>query len=352
VIRIEFTENEVEQLRDISFNHPHQFARCKALSLLLKSQGIAHHVIAKIVNVCGNTLCGYFRAYLQDRIDSITTVNFKRPESSLKPFKDVVIEYLKETPPTSTKQACSEIEKLTGIALKETQMRKYLKSLGVRFRKVAGIPAKADVAKQKEFLETELQPRLKEAETGKRKVYFVDAAHFVLGTFLGYVWSFTRIFVKTPSGRQRFNVLGALDAVTKEFLSITNTTYITSVQVCELFHVIAQKAIDPVKNTMCPVTIVCDNAKYQRCKLVMETAQSLNIELLFLPSYSPNLNLIERVWKFTKKRCLNSKYYPTFDLFRGAISSFLNTMHSTYATELKTLLTLKFQTFKQDQLVT
>ena len=349
MIRIEFTENEVEQLRDLSFNHPHQFTRCKALALLLKSHGVAHHTIAKTINVCENTLCSYFRAYLQSRIASITTINFRKPESSLKQFDAVITEYLKETPPTSIKQACSDIEGLTGIVLKETQMRKYLKSLGVRFRKVAGIPAKADVDKQKEFLETELQPRLKEAETGERKVYFMDAAHFVMGAFLGYVWSFTRIFVKTPSGRQRFNVLGALDAVTNEFLSIMNTTYITSIQVCELLHVIAQKATDPRTNIMCAVTIVCDNAKYQRCKLVMETARSLNIELLFLPSYSPNLNLIERIWKFTRKRCLNSKYYPTFDLFKGAISSFLTTMHLTYTAELKTLLTLKFQTFDEEQ---
>ncbi len=187
---------------------------------------------------------------------------------------------------------------------------------------------------------------MEEAKLGKRKLYFGDAAHFVLGAFLGYLWSFTRVFVKTPSGRQRFNVLGALDAISKELITITNTTYITSAQVCELLDKIAQKSIDPLTNVMFPTTLVLDNAKYQRCDLVINKAKSLGIELLFLPPYSPNLNLIERVWKFTKKNCLNSIYYSDFNLFKNAISNFLTNMHETHSEDLNSLLTLNFQTFK------
>ncbi len=78
-------------------------------------------------------------------------------------------------------------------------------------------------------------PALESAKKGEKTVYFVDAVHFVLGAFLSYLWSFTRLFIKTPSGRQRFNVLGALNAITKEIITVTNDTYITSTQVCELF---------------------------------------------------------------------------------------------------------------------
>jgi hypothetical protein len=218
--------------------------------------------------------------------------------------------------------------------------------LGVKCRKVTGIPAKANPAAQKEFLETKLQPRLNEAEKGKRKVYFVDAAHFVFGSFLGYLWSFARVLIPTPNGRQRFNVLGALDAISKEMLTITNVTYITSIQVCELLEKIAQKSVDPVTNALVPTTVVLDNARYQRCKLVQEKATVLGIELLFLPPYSPNLNLIERMWKFTKKETLNSKYYANFLLFKSAISDFLETMHSKHSSRLQTLLALNFQLFE------
>lgn len=82
-------------------------------------------------------------------------------------------------------------------------------------------------------------PRLQEAKEGKRAVFFVDAAHFVLGAFLGYVWCFTRVFIPSPSGRQRFNVLGAINAITHEFISITNSTYINATSVCELLWKLA-----------------------------------------------------------------------------------------------------------------
>jgi hypothetical protein len=137
-------------------------------------------------------------------------------------------------------------------------------------------------------------------------------------------------------------VLGAVDAVTKKMLTVNNTSYITSTQVCDLLDLIA-------KETDLPITIVLDNAKYQRCQLVMDKAKELGIELLFLPPYSPNLNLIERIWKFLRQGCLQSKYYANFRLFREAIDVFLHDMFHKCDAELKSLLTLKFQLFKTEQ---
>jgi transposase len=253
-----------------------------------------------------------------------------------------VKEYFEKTPPSTIAKACADIEKITGVSIKPTQMRAYLKSIGVRHRKVNSIPAKADIAEQKIFHDEKLQPRLEEAQAGLRTVYFVDAAHFVLGAFLGYLWSFVRIFVKTPSGRKRFNVLGALNAITKQLIMITNDTYITSSQCCELLTKIA-------KDATLPVTIVLDNARYQRCNLVRCLAEELNIELLFLPPYSPNLNLIERLWKLVKNECLYSKYYENFALFQNAIQTFLTTMNQTHQKKLQSLLTLNFQSFVEEQ---
>ena len=96
-----------------------------------------------------------------------------------------------------------------------------------------------------------------------------------------------------------------------------------------------------------PITIVLDNAPYQRCYLVRFTAHLMGIELLFLPPYSPNLNLIERFWKFVKKNVLATKEYATFDEFCSAIESFVQSAHLTHSVELKTLLTLKFQTLPE-----
>lgn len=187
-----------------------------------------------------------------------------------------------------------------------------------------------------------MEPRLEEAKNKKRVVYFVDAAHFVMGAFLGWLWSHTRIFIRTSSGRQRYNVLGALCATTHQIVTVCNTSYINSKTVCELLYKI--KAISDL-----PITIVLDNARYQRCSLVQTTAETLGIELLFLPPYSPNLNLIERFWKFVKKHALYSKYYSTFSDFQNAINTTINNATCQHRYELQTLLRLKFQTFRFPQ---
>jgi transposase len=184
-----------------------------------------------------------------------------------------------------------------------------------------------------------LEPRLAQARAGKRVVYFVDASHFVLASFLGWVWCFVRLHVRAASGRQRYNVLGALNAVTHALVTEINTTYITATSVCALLHKIA------ALGGSVPVTLVLDNARYQRCALVQDTAKQLGIELLFLPSYSPNLNLIERLWKFVKKEVLNSRHHQDFKTFQGAIDGCLADLPTKHREKLATLMTHNFQTW-------
>lgn len=156
---------------------------------------------------------------------------------------------------------------------------------------------------------------------------------------LGYLWCFTRVFIRGANGRQRFNVLGALDPFTFEVITLTNDSYINSHTVVLLLQKIRQRF------PHIPITLVMDNARYQRCRLVMDLAQELEIELLFLPPYSPNLNLIERFWKFVKKQCLHAVYYESFDLFKSAITDCIDASHTDHRQALESLLTLNFQTF-------
>ena len=188
-----------------------------------------------------------------------------------------------------------------------------------------------------------MEPRLAEAKAGIRAVFFVDAAHFVLAPFIGFLWSLTRIFIQAPAGRQRFNVLGAINAITQELITVTNDTYITAESVCVL--------LDKLHNLKLgiPITLFLDNARYQHCALVIEKAACLQIELCFLPSYSPNLNLIERLWKFVKKKCLYSRYYPDYAAFKTAITECLEQTSTTHKTELTSLLSLRFQLFEKAQ---
>jgi transposase len=147
------------------------------------------------------------------------------------------------------------------------------------------------------------------------------------------------VVVRAPSGRQRLNVLGALHAITHQLITVTNDSYINAASVCELLEKIALLGLQT------PITVVMDNARYQRCRLVLERAAHLGREVLFLPTYSPNLNLIERLWKFVRKECLYANYYEHFELFKQAIQNCLAETTGRHKAALSTLLTLEFQTF-------
>ena len=201
------------------------------------------------------------------------------------------------------------------------------------------------VEAQSTFLDTKLRPCLDAAQAGVGHVFFVDAAHFVFGTFLCCLWSFTRIFVRAASGRQRFNVLGAWNAVTRELIAVTNTATVNTETMCELLRKIAALGLTG------PITLVLDNARYQRNVVVQTLAKQLGITLLYLPSYSPNLNLIERLWKFIKRRALYGRYHPTFAQFQAAIEEVLDGLSTTHAEKLKSLMTLKFQRFEDVSLM-
>lgn len=190
-----------------------------------------------------------------------------------------------------------------------------------------------------------MRPRLNQAERGRRAVLFVDAAHFVFGPFLACIWCLVRMFVPAPSGRKRYNVLAALDAVTHRVIRVTNHSYINADAVCQLLRQVAESYAGR------RVTLVLDNARYQRCAKVQELARELKLELLYLPSYSPNLNLIERLWRFVKKECLGARYLATYDDFTAAIDDCLGALHTRHRAAMTTLMTLDFQTFEDEPIV-
>jgi transposase len=201
------------------------------------------------------------------------------------------------------------------------------------------------VETQAAFLDTELKPCLAAAAAGTGHVFFVDAAHFVFGSFACCLWSFARIFMRAASGRQRFNVLGAWNARTRQLITVTNTTVVNTETMCELLRKIAALGLSG------PIALVLDNARYQHNAVVEALAKELGIALKFLPSYSPNLNLIERLWKFIKRRALYGRYHPTFAEFQAAIEEVIDGIPTTHAGALETLMTLNFQLFEDVSLM-
>jgi len=121
--------------------HPRVCKRMDALHL--KSKGLPNHQICNILDVCPNALLGYFRMYNAGGIEELRKLNFNRPQSQLVAHKDSLEEYFTVNPPSSISEAAAKIKELTGIERKETQVRKFLKSLGFRCLQVGVVPAKA-----------------------------------------------------------------------------------------------------------------------------------------------------------------------------------------------------------------
>jgi hypothetical protein len=142
---------------------------------------------------------------------------------------------------------------------------------------VKQIPVKADIEAQETFKTDILEPLVEQAKAGEIELFFVDAAHFVMQPFLGYLYSLAARYIKVSSGRQRFSVLGALNAVTKEVVTITDHGYINALSVCELLDKLHEQ-----RRRLLQVVIM-DNARYQRCALVTEKAFELGIQIVFLP---------------------------------------------------------------------
>lgn len=340
MIKLNFTPEIIDQLHKERTQHSHPRVRQRMEAVYLKALKFSHKEIGRIVRISQTTLREYLLLYEQGGVEALKELNFNQPKSELEDYEDVLRCEFEQHPPATVGEAAERIEKLTGLRRSPSQAGEFLKNLGLKRRKVGQIPAKADPEKQQEFLSKEMEPRLQETKEGNRHLFFIDAAHFVLQPFLGFLWCLTRIFIKAPAGRQRFNVLGALHATTLQLITITNCDYINSQSVVDLLRKLASLFTD------LPISLVLDNARYQRCRFVQSVAAELGIELLFLPPYSPNLNLIERLWKFVKKKCLYSQYYEKFANFKQAIEDCLANISGQFKQELSSLLTLNFQTFE------
>ncbi len=180
---------------------------------------------------------------------------------------------------------------------------------------------------------------MEQAETSEVNLLFLDASHFVMECdFLGCIYGTVRRSVLTFSGRMRHNVLGAIDYVIKKVLTVTNNSYITATEVCEILHKIS---IEYAGKT---VHLILDNVRYQKCRDVTELVGRLGIVLNYVRPYSPNLNRIERLWKFVKDE-LRSKYYDDFGIFRERIDSIIESTSDENKGKISKLIGQKVQLF-------
>jgi len=326
------------------FHHQEALVQKRMHTLFLKGHGYEQQTIADILSLHRNTVGTYLRLYREGGMEALRQVNYQGSQSPLRAHHFAIERTFREQPPQSAQEAAARIEQLTGIKRSARQILDFMRDIGMRPLKTGHIPAKADPQAQQQFLTDKLEPLLEKSAAGQCHLFFLDGAHFVLGAFVAIIWCFERVFIRSASGRFRINVLGVIHATTLEFIGLYNSTYINAEVVTQLLKRLAKRFKDK------PIFIVLDNARYQHCRLVKDLAQDLGITLVFLPPYSPNLNLIERLWKFIKKQVCHGKYYETSDSFQNAIVECLNNLHKNPSNnKLRTLLKPHFQLFHHAQ---
>ena len=227
---ISLSSEEVSTLNHERFYHPHPQVRRRMTVVWMRAQGRRQLDCAQIAGISERTVRRYIEGYEKNGLNWLREIRCKGQPSRLAPHAITLEAEFKQNPPVTVAAAAERVKELCGVEIRPTQMRAFLHSQDLKWRKIAAIPVppkktiEEHVAAQKEFLDTKLEPVLSAAQAGQGHVFFVDAAHFVLGMFLCCLWSQFRLFIRSSSGRQRFNVLGAWNAVTHQFISVCNTT--------------------------------------------------------------------------------------------------------------------------------
>lgn len=307
--------------------------------VLYKSAGQTNQAIAELLQMSrtqvkkllSRYVCGGMKALLA--ADNYQGSAAKLTESQQQTLK---IE-LKTHIYVSAQQVGVWIEQQWQLTYEVSSVQKLLKRLGFTYKKNRLVPSQADPTLQEQFVRwyAGLCARLGPND----RVYFGDAAHFKHNAEAGYAWSPAGepFLIPSNSGRQRYNVLGAYDPHHHECVVLLTADNITQATLVEFLALLRNHHKDPGK-----LYLLLDNARYNYTQAVAEAARLHHISLDYLPPYSPNLNPIERLWKFVRKYFFKDKYRSTFADFCAQLQKFFANL-DPYRQQLASLITDRFE---------
>jgi transposase len=344
----ELTKQEGKELRQRYRQEENRRIADRIQCILLLDAGHNKQEVASILMVSAKTVKRWVKKYAEAGLEGLCRLGYEKNGQGgglNEAEREQLLSWLEAAGICSAKEVMNYIGQTFAKEYSQSGIEKLLKRLGYSYKKPAVVPAKADPVQQAEFVQQYqlIQAGLAEDD----KIYFLDASHFLHNAIAGYGWSKRgqRVELKTNSGRNRFNVLGAYSPADRCLIRVEGTDKCDARMVVKLLLRLrrANRQAD-LSAQAGKLILILDNAPYQHAKLVKRAARRLGITLCYLPPYSPNLNLIERLWKFTKAQVLKNKYYATFAQFQAALEHFLDHLDQ-HATELSTLLTENFQLF-------
>jgi transposase len=284
--------------------------------IILLDKGFSYSQIQEILLIDERTINRYKKLFKDQGIDGLVKDNYQGGVFKLTTDQlSLLKEELDSKPYSTASEICDFVYKSYKIKYTPQGMVKTLHRIGYSYKKTSPIPGKADRVRQEEFIQR-YENEFKSLPDNE-KVYFLDGAHPTFNNHFGYAWIKTgkEYFVKTQDGRKHINLMGAYNPKNQETVIYDYPT-LNQDSTVDFLKKLRKK------NPGIRLHLIWDNVPYQHAKRVKDLAVELNINLVYLPPYSPNLNLIERYWGFLRKNVLKNRYFSSFDEFRSEILNF------------------------------
>src|SRR3954465_7795362 len=317
-------------------------------AVLWSDDGRTREEIAELVGVSTRQVGQWFRIFRNKGLDELCTLHYQGDPGRLGQAQvDRLKQEIAKGAFHNAEQIRTWVEQTWGVAYSISGIKDLLRRVGASYHKVSGFFWKADIEEQKNFVR---KHRRHKREAGpKTRRYFVDACHPVWGVDLLYsCWLLVgqRLYVGVGNGRKRLNILGAYCPDDHDYVDLRLTKEnITGEQFVKLLEKLLAKHPEAEK-----FLLYLDNARYYSKPCVKQwLANHREFRLVPLPAYSPNLNLIERLWKFLRKKAL-SRWHATFEGMQAAVAEVLDRL-GDHRDELSTLMTERFAIVEAEQAV-
>lgn len=331
------TENQKIILQEAHHSSRFRKNADRIKAILLLNEGFSYPAVAKILLLDDMTIRRYEKEYKEKGVDGLLECRYQGSKGLLTEIEEKELtKHLKTKVYQTVKEVVAYVENKYAKTYSIDGMTHLLHRLHFVYKKTKVIPGRVDREKQEEFKKD--YHELKSGKYGKGKIYFVDASHPQHNNmpFYGWIYKGETKTIKSNSGRTRLNLNGALNLENMEITVLSEKTINTHAM---MRLIIELEEKQPAEG----IFLILDNASYNHSyELALFLEDHPRVEVKYLPPYSPNLNIIERLWKFFHNKH-HDKYFEKFKEFEEEVLSFFQNIHK-YDAELKTLLTDSFQT--------
>lgn len=340
-MEIQLTDTQRDELQLFQRNVEKRSEYVKVTTILLLDKGLSIADIADYLGIDSSTIYRYISSYISDGLVAYLQTDYQGYWGRL---SSTQISQLRKELNTNlyldSKEVVSWIHTRWGIIYTHQGVVDLLNRIGFTYKQTKCVPCEADSVKQEKFLQ-QLDILLEQTLDNESVIYFADGVHPTHNTRSTHAWieKGTERLQPTLSGRDRVNINAVINAKDPIEVIIEECKSVNAQSTKALY----QKIIDANPNKK-NIYIISDNARYYRNKELMAWIENTPIKPIFLPPYSPNLNLIERLWKFMRKKIINTKFYRIKEEFRQAILKFFKNINQ-YKDELSSLMTLNFHVF-------